>query len=78
MEKSMKTEYFSELTICLRQMGFTVLPGEDGVLPVEWNGKPLCQITGSGSIRYPPEDMVNQDTELACGQVTNLASRTAE
>lgn len=74
----MKTEYFSELTICLRQMGFTVLTGEDGILPVEWNGKPLCQITGSGSIRYRPEDMVNQDTELACGQVTNLASRTAE
>lgn len=78
MEKSMKIGYFSELAIRLRQEGFTVLSEQDGALPVEWNGKPLCRITGSGSIRYRQEDMVDLDTELACNRATDIASVTME
>lgn len=78
MEGSMKTGYFSELTICLRQAGFTVLPEENGVLPIEWNGKPLCRITDGGNIRYRREDMVNLNTELARNRATGIASVTLE
>lgn len=70
--------YFEEVTTCLRQTGFTVLPEQDGALPVKWNGKPLCRITGSGSIRYRPEDMVDMDTELAYNRATDIASATLE
>ena len=70
--------YFEEVTTCLRQAGFTVLPEENGVLPIEWNGKPLCRITGSGSIRYRPEDTVALDMELACNRAADIASVTWE
>nr|WP_326184153.1 hypothetical protein [uncultured Oscillibacter sp.] len=78
MEGSMKTGYFSELAICFRQAGFTVLPEEDGILPIVWNGKPLCRITESGGIRYRQEDMVDRDTEQALDRAAGVASVTKE
>lgn len=73
-----RNRYFEELTTCLRQEGFSVLPQEDGLLSVELDGHPLCQISNGGSVRYRQEDMADLETELACNRVTNIASITAE
>ena len=71
-------QYFSELTLRLRQAGFAVLPQEDGLLPVEWDGRSLCLITSDGSVRYRPEDIEGPDRELACQRAIDLAAITAE
>ena len=72
------SQYFSELTLRLRQAGFTVLPQEGGLLPVEWDGRPLCLITSDGSIRCRQEDIEGPDRELAGQQAIDLAAITAE
>lgn len=73
-----QNQYFSELALRLRQAGFTVLPQEDGLLPVEWVGRPLCLITSDGSVRYRQEDIEIPDRELACQRAIDLAAITAE
>ncbi|MEI3580254.1 MAG: hypothetical protein V8Q30_09890 [Acutalibacteraceae bacterium] len=45
--------YFEELSYALRRR--ELLPRsleEDGLLPVEWNGRILCRVTESGVVRY--------------------------
>lgn len=74
----MKSGYFSELAFHLRQEGFTVLAEEDGVLPVEWNGKPLYRVTEAGGIRYRQQDMAELDMVLALNRATDIASMTLE
>ena len=71
-------QYFSELTLCLRQAGFSVLSQEDGLLPVKWDSRPLCLITSDGSVRYRQEDIEGTDRELACQRAIDLAALTAE
>ena len=73
-----QNQYFSELTLRLRQVGFTVPPQEDGFLPVGWDCRPLCLITSDGSVRYRPEDIEGPDRELACQRTIDLAAITAE
>ena len=73
-----QNQYFSELTLRLRQAGFTVLPQEDGLLPVGWDGRPLCLITSGSSVRYRQEDIEGPDRELACQRAIDLAAITAE
>lgn len=73
-----QNQYFSELILRLRQAGFTVLSQEDGLLPVEWDGRPLCLITSAGSVRYRQEDIESPDRELACQRAIDLAAITAE
>ena len=34
--------YLSETAIALKRKGFTVQTEENGLLPVKWNGQPLC------------------------------------
>lgn len=73
-----QNQYFSELALRLRQAGFTVLPQENGLLPVEWDGRLLCLITSDGSVRYQSEDIEGPDRELACQRAIDLAAITAE
>ena len=44
--------YFAELKLALQKAGYTVQPVEDGLLPIEWNDRRLCQVTESGGIRF--------------------------
>lgn len=74
----MQNNYFMELSVRLRQEGFSVLPSVDNRLPVEWSGRPLCQICGGGSILYRQEDMIDSGTELALNQVTDIAAAVSE
>ena len=48
--------------VCIRDRSYALrrrelLPRpveEDGLLPVEWNGRILCRVTESGAVRYDP------------------------
>lgn len=57
--------YVRELSTCLQREGFALLPEEESLLPVEWNGAPLCWISESGSIRYRPEDTSEMNAALS-------------
>ena len=70
--------YFLELRTVLQQEDYTVLPEQDCCLPVEWNDRPLCQITSGGSIRYRPDDIQDPDTDVALTRVTNIAAAVKE
>lgn len=75
---SKQNTYFLELRTGLQQEGYTVLPEQDGCLPVEWNDRPLCQITSGGSIRFRPDDIQDPDTDVALTRVTNIAAVVKE
>ena len=50
-----KETYFEELSYALRRRELLPRPvEEDGLLPVEWNGRILCRVTESGVVRYDP------------------------
>lgn len=70
--------YFAELGIVLRKAGYTVHPEEEGLLPIEWNGRPLCRAAESGGIRYRQSDLLDADAEQALSRVTDIASVVRE
>lgn len=48
-----KETYFEELSCALRRRELLPRPvEEDGLLPVEWNGRVLCRVTERGAARY--------------------------
>ena len=47
--------YFEKLSYALRRRELLPRPiEEDGLLPVEWNGRILCRVTERGAVRYDP------------------------
>ncbi len=52
-----KSRYFKELTLNLQHEGFTAGQSEDGLLPVELDGQPLCRAMEGGGVRYRQEDV---------------------
>ena len=71
-------QFFRELRTTLHREGFSVQPEQDGLLPVEWMGLPLCKISGGASIRYAHEDVDTLERERACQKVTDLACMVRE
>ena len=57
--------YFAELKLTLQKAGYTVQPVEDGLLPIEWNDRRLCQVTESSGIRFRTDDTTDPATEVA-------------
>ena len=55
--------YFAELKLALQKAGYTVQPVEDGLLPIEWNDRRLCQVTESGGIRFRTDDTTDPAAE---------------
>ena len=47
-----REQFFQELRTALHREGFVPQPEQDELLPVEWDGLPLCRITADGSVRY--------------------------
>lgn len=78
MDKTQQNGYFAELTICLRQTGFGVLPSADDLLPIEKDGQPLCRVASDGSVRYYTQDVATVEREHICNQVMDIATITAE
>ena len=70
--------YVQELSTCLQREGFTILAEEDDLLPVEWNGSPLCRINESGSVRYRREDVDAHEAEEALYKATDISSTVLE
>lgn len=74
----MQNDYFQELTNNLQREEFTVYPAEDGLLPVEWDGCPLCRITSNGGVRYQKEDAAGEDWSRALDRATAITKATSE
>lgn len=70
--------YFRELSIRLQREGFTPQPEEEGLLPVEWNGSPLCWISESGCVRYRPEEVNAGRMDPALTKATNITCTVRE
>lgn len=78
METKQKNSYFDELGLCLKKDGFTVLPEENGILPVRLDNRRLCCVTDVGAVRYHEEDIANEKAAQACDRVMDIAAETAE
>lgn len=65
--------FFQELRRVLQREGFTTQAVQDGLLPVEWDGHPLCQISEGASTRYTHTDVDTPEREQACQRATDLA-----
>lgn len=70
--------FFQELSRVLQRKGFTTQAEQDSLLPVEWDGHPLCRITEGGGVRYRQEDVATLEREQACEQATHLAGTVRE
>ena len=68
-----REQFFQELRTALHREGFTPQPEQDELLPVEWDGLPLCRITADGGVRYWQEDVATPERERACERATDLA-----
>ena len=71
--------YFEELSYALRRRGLLPRPmEEDGLLPVEWNGRILCRVTESGAVRYDPTWVDTSRAKAALAQATEAAGTVME
>ncbi len=73
-----KSSYFKELALNLRHAGFTTGLEEDGLLPVELDGQPLCRATKKGGLRYREKDVLGDSRSAALDRVIDIAKMTAE
>lgn len=74
-----RRRYLSELAIRLKAEGFKPQPpNSDGLVTVEWQGQPLCQVNGAGNTLYRSEDMILPEIERAKDKVIGIARTTAE
>lgn len=71
-------QFFQELRNALHREGFSPQPEQDEVLPVKWDGLPLCRITSDGGVRYWQEDVSTPERERACERATDLACTVRE
>lgn len=70
--------YFVELKLALQKAGYTVQAVEDGLLPIEWNDRRLCQVTESSGIRFRTDDTTDPAAEVARGRVADIAGVVRE
>ena len=70
--------YLEEVCTCLHRAGFETQPLENSQIPVQWNGVPLCRITGKGSVFYRREDVNTPLAEDALLRVEDIATQTME
>ena len=74
-----KETYFEELSYALRRRELLPRPlEEDGLLPVEWNGRILCRVTESGAVRYDPTWVDTSRAKAALAQATEAAGTVME
>lgn len=51
---------------------------DDGLLTVLLDGRPICQISGGGSVWYRPEKLIDQTFERALQKATATAETVSE
>lgn len=63
----------------LQRSGFEAKTlNDDGLLPVRWQGQPLCKVTAEGSVRYLPDDVQSASGDDAVRRVTDIAKLTTQ
>ena len=74
-----KETYFEELSYALRRRELLPRPlEEDGLLPVEWNGRILCRVTESGAVRYDPTWVDTSRAKAALAEAVKAAGTVME
>ena len=73
-----RDRFYKEVGIHLAREGFSVLEPRDGLLPIEWNGIPLCRITAGGGAQFRREDLEPEGAGDAFQLATEIAHTTAE
>ena len=74
-----KEAYFEKLSYALRRRELLPRPmEEDGLLPVEWNGRILCRVTERGAVRYDPTWVDTDRAKAALAQVAEAAGTMME
>ena len=73
-----RDRYYAEVGIHLTRAGFTVLPQENGLLPLEWNGSSLCRLTAGGGAQYRASEMEPDGAQEAFHRAADIAAVTAE
>ena len=69
------TEYLEELSILLRNQGFTVYPRESRDIDVEYDGGVLCRINELGNLGYFAEKITGKETVLDRIRETTRSTR---
>lgn len=79
MNAEEKSRYFEEVARSLQRGGFVAeaVDGE-GLLPIQWQGQPLCKVTAEGSVRYTPGEIKGDTGNEAICQVADIAKITSE
>ena len=71
--------YFEELSYALRRRELLPRPvEEDGLLPVEWNGRILCRVTDESIVRFDPAWVDTERAKAALRRVTDAAGTVME
>lgn len=79
MNAEEKSRYFEEVARNLWRGGFEAeAVSGDGLLPVRWQDRPLCQVTAEGGVRYRPDDVQRVAGNDAVERVTDIAKTTAQ
>lgn len=79
MNAEEKSRYFEEVARNLQWGGFeTEAVNDDGLLPVQWRGQPLCRVAEWGGVRYSPDLIRKIDGYDAVQRVTHVAKVTAQ
>lgn len=78
IDENLRNRYFTELAVALKRDGLETMPLKDGQLAVLLDGHPICQISGGGSVRYRPENMIAETFEHALQKATDTAETVSE
>lgn len=73
-----RDHFFKEVGIHLAREGFSVQEQQNGLLPIEWNGTPLCRITADGGAQFRREELEPEGAGDAFQLATEIAHTTAE
>jgi len=76
--ENFRDRFYKEVGINLTRAGYTVLPMEHGLLPLEWDGASLCRITAGGGAQYRAEELEPDGAADAFHLATEIAHTTAE
>ncbi len=79
MSTEEKSRYFEEVARNLQRGGFeTEAVNDDGLLPVHWQGQPLCKVTAEGGVRYLQDDIQKVSEDDAMRRVTDIVQVTTQ
>ena len=73
-----RDRFYKEVGIHLAREGFSVLEQRDGLLPIGWNGIPLCRITAGGGAQFRRDELEPESAGDAFQLATEIAHTTAE